>query len=493
MLVLSIESSCDETSLAIMDLPVEDELGLQSFGDSLKTNIVQAFGKITILGHIISSQVSIHAQYGGVVPEIGAREHAEVIHLLFDKVIQEAVNNYSSDSKIPKTKQDVLDNIQYIFVTTEPGLKAGLRVGQEFAKSVQFYLGLNNEEYPVNFVATPFPCRVQGSDWSKSSLHFLQKGNLQKNTLNPNKKVQIIEVNHLNGHIFSAFWNQSLVNLGNKETQAKTALSNAKDNSNQNLVFPQLHLLVSGGNTQLIEIDENLNTMIIARTLDDASGECFDKCARMLGLDYPGGATLSRIAGVYESKINTSLATSNNSLVKNKTTNTPKPKLQYLSVGMMNSDPNFSYSGLKTALRYAIESITRATGLLTLEKKLTAIEITNLLDSSYNLSGNPKLELVAQLCYEAQYCIIQQLYNKTKLAIINNQKSSDSNYQSLGLSGGVSANPLLRFKFQNELQELLNNQENQKVYIAPLELTGDNAVMIALAGIVKLAGNKDKT
>jgi N6-L-threonylcarbamoyladenine synthase len=155
MLILSIESSCDETALAILELPVENQLELGNFCSGIREDIIGTFDKIKILAHLISSQVVIHAQYGGVVPEIGARQHAEAIHGLFDRLLKESTANseYSRDQ--------ILQNISYIMVTTEPGLKSGLRVGQEFAKTIQFY---THQKF--------------------------------------NNQVQIIDVNHLSGHIF---------------------------------------------------------------------------------------------------------------------------------------------------------------------------------------------------------------------------------------------------------------------------------------------------
>jgi tRNA A37 threonylcarbamoyltransferase TsaD len=491
MLILSIESSCDETALAILELPVDNQIELGEFYDEVKEDIIGSFSKIKILAHLISSQVAIHAQYGGVVPEIGARQHAEAIHGLFGRLLKDSVANseYSRDH--------VLQNIGCIMVTTEPGLRSGLRVGQEFAKTIQFYV---NQKF--------------------------------------NNQAQIINVNHLNGHIFSAFWNQldvkkntviqSEMGSGTWVSQVKPSPRQAKNpintedtrqlqplqqSTNQNL-FPHLHLLVSGGNTQLIELNQNLEAKIIARTLDDAAGECFDKCARMLGLQYPGGATLSRIASNRESlsKKTTVILSEGVSgfgspelasarLVKDPQTveseeqiksstikpqkKTPKPNLQFLSVGMNNQDLNMSYSGLKTAVRYAIQK----TEILELEKRLTADEVQVLTNKELALEDlNPKLKLVSQLCYEIQYCIVQQLFNKVKIAIIVNQNQDiEPKYQSLGLSGGVSANPLLRSRFKEELSAVMSQNLEQKspVLIAPIELTGDNAVMIGLAGLVQ--------
>jgi N6-L-threonylcarbamoyladenine synthase len=434
MLILAIETSCDETSIAFLESDFEVELTPQNF--------LEYINSFHILAHKISTQVAVHAEYGGVIPEIGARLHAEQIHFLFEKTVLEVIKNKlktdinfdytnietaSSDchpelvSGSPtiennssiKTKsfnfnnpkiQQLLFKIDYICVTTEPGLKSALRVGEEFAKTIQFYLDLKL-----------------------------------------NKNVEIVKVNHLKGHIFSSFYkikkflNPTAVILNSFQNPLTTEIGAQNKN-----VFPHLHLLVSGGNSQLLLVESPFEMRIIGQTLDDAAGECFDKTARMFGLQYPGGVSLARIAG---------LETEN-----------------YLDfpVSMKNNpELNFSFSGLKTAVRYFVQK----NELLNYEQKLTDSELNLLLNKNLNELSDPKLILIKKLCISIQSVITEQLAIKVRKAI------KEFEPKSVGVSGGVSANQVLRQKIQNFAG-------NKTVFVPDLSLTGDNAVMIGLAGAI---------
>jgi N6-L-threonylcarbamoyladenine synthase len=219
-------------------------------------------------------------------------------------------------------------------------------------------------------------------------------------------------------------------------------------------VFPHIHLLVSGGNSQILFFQSWKQSQIIAATLDDAAGECYDKIGRMIGLSYPAGVFLSKIA-----------------------------KLEYanlldLPIGMSkNKDLNYSFSGLKTAVRYLIKN--RSNNLINYEKKLTDEEINlliacNSIEESYNL--NEKLQLIYKICVSTESAIIKQLINKLELAINIHKPLT------LGLSGGVSASPLLR----QEVKKIAEKYKLEQVFIPNIKLTGDNAVMIGLAGIANL-------
>jgi N6-L-threonylcarbamoyladenine synthase len=370
MLFLGIETSCDETSIAI----------LQGSVDSFKKcNFITALNSFKVLGSVISSQASLHAKYGGVIPEVSARNHAEQIHDLFSLVINQVVEttNFSS-------AEDIYKEIGYVFVTSTPGLMSALAVGIEFAKSVEF---------------------------------FIQK------LYNPNCKLEL--VNHLHGHIFSSFYYPG----------AELETANP---------FPHLHLLVSGGNTQILTLNSPTDITILAQTLDDAAGECLDKIGRMIGLDYPAGGTIGQIAnGIYDNPLQ-------------------------LPIGMKgNPTYNFSYSGLKTAVRYAIRDCNIPEVIY--EKKLTSEEIEQLKNPESVL--NTKLSYVKQLIISAYFVIHEQLKDRFKKAISSLQPKS------IGLSGGVSASPRLR-----AIVESLHPIS----FIAPKELTGDNAIMIVLAGLATI-------
>lgn len=363
--ILAIETSCDETSLALLTLPKQ------------QVEFVESINSSTVISEVVSSQISKHAVFGGVVPEVGARNHAEAIHNLFLAVKSEAIEKMSILSDL-----DFYDNLDAIAVTTEPGLASALKVGLEYARSLSF------------FARTKF----------------------QKN-------IPVNSVNHLNGHVVSSFFNQPL--------SSSTA-------TNQN-IFPHLNLLVSGGNSQIINLDSSLNSEIVGKTIDDAAGECLDKIGRMLGLPHPGGVWISKIAGLEEANYFN------------------------LPFSMKNDRLELSYSGLKTAVRYLIQG--KSFTNWSFEQKLADSDVQKLIDSKVtDLSDN--LLFIKQVAITAQYLVIEQLVRKFRLAI------SKYNPKSIGLSGGVSANLLLREK----LAKL-----GFTAFLPQLKYTGDNAVMIGLA------------
>ena len=224
-------------------------------------------------------------------------------------------------------------------------------------------------------------------------------------------------------------------------------------------LYPHLHLLVSGGNSQVIYLQSWSDFEVIGKTLDDAAGECFDKTARMLGLPYPGGVYLSKIAGLVD-----------------------KNMLKFPVAMKDSKEYNFSFSGLKTAVRYYLEKLELENGeRFELEKKLSAGEIEFLTKHSLEeieaLSPEnkkklnfEKLKTIKIACITVQSVIVEALLNKVDLAFKNLETAS------VGLSGGVSANPLLRQK--------LEQKYGSSLLLAPKPLTGDNAVMIGLAGVL---------
>jgi N6-L-threonylcarbamoyladenine synthase len=384
MLVLGIETSCDETSFAL----------LQGEADKSKP-FLEYLNSFKVRSSIVSSQIEKHIQYGGIIPEIGARLHAQQIHYLFGQLL----NNYNlgngENVSIGITADlnklfdinnflPILSDLDAIYVTTNPGLASALRVGLEFAKTIR---------------------------------HFVYQ--------KLGKKLEIIEVNHLHGHIFSCFYQQ------NQETPPA-----------QN-PFPHLHLIVSGGNSQLLLLNSPNNIEIVGQTLDDAAGECLDKIGRMLGFPYPGGLNLAKVA----------LTQAGNSM------NFPVSMVK-------NTTLNYSFSGLKTSVRLFLES--HAPVEFEFEKLLTISEIEQLKNiDSVELPA--KLEFIKKVAISVQDVVVTQLTNKlSKAAKIYIPET-------IGVSGGVSANLLLR--------EKISKITRTKVFIPPLYLTGDNAIMIALAGL----------
>ncbi len=327
MVILGIETSCDETGIAL----VEASGGLKN-------------PRFRVLKNLVASQIKIHAPFGGVVPNLAKREHEKNLPILFM-----GLGN-------PVSKFDV------IAVTVGPGLE---------------------------------PCLWEGINFAQ----FLAKEH----------KKPVIAINHMEGHIASVLLSQN------------RGISKSEFLISKQIEFPALALLVSGGHTELVLIKNRLDYKIIGETLDDAVGEAFDKVARLLGLPYPGGPELAKLAG-WKPEVGS------RKLVL------PRP--------MINSkDLNFSFSGLKTAVLYA-------------------------------LRDNPKTNKAA-LAKEFQNAAVDVLVSKTmRAAEIHKPKT-------LIVAGGVAANKHL----QKELTKTLKTRRLPlKTFFPEKGFIGDNAAMIAAAG-----------
>ena len=313
MLILGIETSCDETGVAIYD----SEKGL--------------------LGHKLYSQIKLHAKYGGVVPELASRDHINYIIPLIHSLIKDCKIN--------------IQNIEAIAYTSGPGLSGALLVGSSVAESLACALGIRS-----------------------------------------------IPIHHLEGHLLAPM------------------LEDRKPK------FPFIALLVSGGHSQLIHVKELGSYKIIGDTLDDAAGEAFDKTAQLLGLGYPGGAALSKLAekGLKHFEL-------------------PRPLLH--SNGL-----DFSFSGLKTAVLYLVRK----------QKKLTK-------------------EIKADIAYAFEDSITDVLVKKTIQAL------KQEGLKRVIISGGVGANKTLRNKIIVEC-----NQNEFEYFFPDLTFCTDNGAMIALAGSLRL-------
>ncbi len=220
MKILAIETSCDETAIAVLEVK--------------SSKLKVGSEKIRVLSNTISSQVKLHAKYGGVVPNLAAREHVKNIEHVFKSAIKEA----GESVKHP------MFNIDLIAVTRGPGLGLALLVGISFAKTLA---------------------------WKY--------------------KKPIIGVNHLEGHIYSN-WLPPVVNQKSKIKNLKQ-IQKSKFQILNSKFFPILNLIVSGGHTELVLMKNYGKYELVGETLDDAVGEAFDKVARLLGLGYPGGPIVS--------------------------------------------------------------------------------------------------------------------------------------------------------------------------------------------------------
>ncbi|MCX6757792.1 MAG: tRNA (adenosine(37)-N6)-threonylcarbamoyltransferase complex transferase subunit TsaD [Candidatus Nomurabacteria bacterium] len=336
MKILSIETSCDDTGISIVE-----------FVDK----------QITILSNIVNTQ-TIHSGYGGVFPAMAKREH-----------IKNIPDVYAEACEMAKVSKDD-PKIDAIAVTVGPGLEPSLWVGITFA--IELSKKLN---------------------------------------------VPIIPVNHMEGHLLSSL-------LPNYEFNKKINLRDLPEHA--------ISLLVSGGHTQLITI-ENSKYKIIGTTVDDAVGEAFDKVARMLGLTYPGGPAVSKLAE--QGRI----------LPKQNSSPTfPRPMLH-------SKDFNLSFSGLKTAILYFIRD---------------------------NPIKNEDDKIA--IAKEFEDAAIEVIVKKTIRAI------SETGSTHLLLGGGVAANKYL----QSEL-EIAGKENNFEIYYPVKEITSDNALMIAIAGYFNNKPTKD--
>ena len=316
MLILGIESSCDETAASV----VED-------------------GR-EILSNVVSTQIEEHKKYGGVVPEIASRRHCENILGVVEKAL----------SDCGKT----LSDIDAVAVTYAPGLIGALLVGVSFAKGLAM-----------------------------------------------SAKKPLVPVHHIAGHIASNY-------LTHKELEP-----------------PYLCLVASGGHSHIVEVLDYTKLNVVGRTRDDAAGEAFDKTARSLGLPYPGGVHLDKLAENGDPKAYSF----------------PKPRVD-------GSPYDFSFSGLKTAVINTVHNM---------EQKGQDV---------------PREDMAASV----RKCVVDILTEKYMAA------ADALGYKKLAIAGGVSANSELRSRMQ-----ALCERTGRELYIPPLNLCGDNAAMIGSQGYYEYA------
>ena len=407
MKILAIETSCDETAIAIIEA--------QKIGPKTK---------FKILGNDLASQIAIHTQYGGVFPMMAKREHGRNILIILEKVLIEAklnklkIKNYELRIKDKEKILKILERendlgkefiefiiniekpkIDAIAVTTGPGLEPALWVGISFAKALSTY-------------------------WN----------------------IPIVKVNHMEGHIFSIF---------PKNGKTFTIDSDKK-------IFPILSLLVSGGHTELIFVKDWHKYKKIGKTRDDAAGEAFDKVARMLGLPYPGGPEISRLAQIERSSELFKFSgprTREDEEPDHENSNNLLPLITTLPRPMIHSkDYDFSFSGLKTAVLYLIRDLT--------EK-------------------NPKIledeKIKQEIAREFEDAVVETLVYKTIKAI------RQYKIKTLIVGGGVSANKYLQ---EQMIQKIKENKLKTKTHFPSKSLTGDNALMIAIAGYFQAKNKK---
>jgi N6-L-threonylcarbamoyladenine synthase len=395
VLILAIETSCDETAAAVLSVepsPQPSPIRLhQGYGGQGGRGSKDTWPKIKTLSSVVKSQISIHKSFGGVVPETAARAHVKNIL----PVVQKTINN----SRL------TINDIDYIAITNGPGLIPSLIVGVEFARALS--------------LATGKP---------------------------------IIPVNHMMGHLYSPFKTPTLPSPEQPSSVARLhsrhLLPEGEENNvkafgrgKPNNVFPIISLIVSGGHTILALMKNIKEYQVLGQTVDDAAGEAFDKVAKLLGLPYPGGPEVSRLAEKSKSPVLF-----------------PRP--------MINSkNYNFSFSGLKTAVLYYL-------------RDHSAVSPSFLKRGSGGVKN-----LTANICAGFQEATVDVLVTKTLRAAIQYKA------QSISLSGGVAANKKLRKELIVNCQRL-----NVKFFAPPKNLCTDNAEMIGLAaGFMLYNGFKPKS
>jgi N6-L-threonylcarbamoyladenine synthase len=359
-LILGIESSCDETSAAVV-----------RSGEQVVSNVV-------------ASQFATHQPYGGVVPELASREHLRAILPVVRQALSEAGQTY--------------DSVDAIAVTQGPGLAGALLVGISYAKSLAYAL-----DKPL------------------------------------------IAVNHLEGHIHAV-------------------LLEERQKGNHELRFPVLALVVSGGHTHLYLAEQKgagWTYENIGRTRDDAAGEAFDKVAKLLGLGYPGGPIIDKLAP----HGNPRAVKFNPAQIKHADRRGRSSDADRASRPQFD----FSYSGIKTSVLRYVEANALRASVLARQLTLSGIQKPSLQDYLANCDGQT-LGLVASF----QRAIVEDLVSKTLAAA----RAVDA--ATLFVTGGVAANQELRARFEKDAA-----QEGLPVFFPSRPLSTDNAAMIAAAAYPK--------
>ncbi|MEI7720283.1 MAG: tRNA (adenosine(37)-N6)-threonylcarbamoyltransferase complex transferase subunit TsaD [bacterium] len=380
MRILAIETSCDETGVAIVE----------------GTKTPEGFRFALLGAAALNSQAALHAEYGGVFPNLAKREHEKNLPIMLEQALTQ------SSKETPLSVRNHLSElgIDAIAVTQGPGLEPALWTGIEFAQK-----------------------------------------------LAKEKNLPLLLTNHMEGHLLS-----SLVQSGKLE----------------NVTLPVLALLISGGHTEFDVMREWFHYEVIGQTLDDAVGEAYDKVARMLGLPYPGGPEISKLADI---------SRASQKLLPKRSSDLPRPSSDELRARpfspeifvslprpmLHTKNCDFSFSGLKTAVLYAIRDI-KATSSRAKESPLTPEE-------------------KKAFAREFEDAVGDVFVAKTRRAL------EETGARSFVIGGGVAANRYLRERLYTLIQDEF---PDVTFYLPELSITGDNAVMIAEAALARaLSGIND--
>jgi len=329
-LILGIESSCDETAVAVVD-------GAAAVGERVRASLVL-------------SQLEEHRVFGGVVPEVAARAHSEHLHTLIAAALEDAEVGF--------------DDLDAVAATCGPGLIGGVMIGMIAGKAIAAAKGL-----------------------------------------------QFLAVNHLEGHALTP-------------------------RLTDDVAYPYLLLLVSGGHTQVLVVEGVGRYQRWGTTLDDAAGECFDKSAKLMGLPYPGGPEVQKIAAECADG------------------EAAKGRFPLPAPMKGRKELDFSFSGLKTAVRQHVEALPE---------------------------GDLRREDIADLAFAFQETVADVIADRCARAMARFEAEYKSDTSTLVVSGGVAANAVIRAQVED-----LCDDKGWRAYAPPLSLCGDNAAMIAWAGYERL-------
>ena len=370
MLILSIETSCDETAVSLV----------RATGD---------FPTATyeILGNALFSQIDIHKEFGGVFPAVAKREHALKLVPMLQQALAEAELLTPSEGGLASLRDTTLEQRLLDILAREEGLAPQL---------IDFLAVYELPEIDLIAVTTGpglAPALWVGISFAKALAAVL--------------RCPVVPVNHMEGHVLASLFDVEI------------------DDGLAPVVFPAIALLISGGHTELILMRDWIKYEKIGETRDDAVGEAFDKVARLMGMEYPGGPEIGKRAAIA------------------RTENLP-PFREPLPRPMINSgDLDFSFSGIKTAVRYSIGDTV--------------------------MTENEKNALARDF----EDAVTDVLIKKTTDAL-DAQRA-----QTLIIGGGVSANDYIRRSFETRL---LGTHPDVEIYLPKRNLSTDNSIMIALAG-----------
>lgn len=401
MHILAIETSCDETAVSLIE------------AKGTTKNL-----KFKVLANSLFSQAKLHEEYGGVFPNLARREHQKNLIPLFLRVLKKSGANFSDSKKLKAKSEQPRPNDWHRSVGR---VKALLVREPELLEQFEKHI-VNLSKPKIDRIAVTVGPGLEPALWVGISF---------AKALSALWDIPLIPVNHMKGHFLAP-------------------LAEGK-----NIEFPALGLLISGGHTELVLAKSPISYKIVGKTLDDAAGEAYDKAARILGLPYPGGPQIARLAEARRAE----LRIRNYELQNSKLTNLPTYQLTNYSLPrpMIHSkDLNFSFSGLKTAVLYMVQKI-----------RNSRPNDGSVGQAQFVIPNSTAIAIAG----EFEESVKDVLVHKTKKAL------EAYKVKTLIVGGGVSANTYIK----KHLEKLAKSVDI-KFLASSKSLATDNAVMIGIAG-----------